>query len=152
LLELANRCQELFSVQPPNEKRRLLDFVLSKCIWRDGQLVPTFRKPSALLATAQQTWSQQDEKMAAGATSNGRFDIWLPVLVAQSVLDDESPLRLESLQRRVAEHVRERRVSGRELVGVEWRKLLETGTVSSRAELAQRMGVSRARATQVLRE
>jgi hypothetical protein len=33
----------------------------------------------------------------------------------------------------------------------EWREMLESGVVPSRAELARRMGVSRARVTQVLR-
>jgi hypothetical protein len=80
---------------------------------------------------------------------------WLPELVPQSVEFglgyDESPLSLHSLERRVADHVRERRVAGRELVADEWRNLLEIGAVESRAELARRMGVSRARVSQVLR-
>nr|MBA3529789.1 recombinase family protein [Propionibacteriaceae bacterium] len=50
LLELASRCQELFAQQPPIEKRRLLNFVVSNCSWREGVLTPTFRKPFDLLA------------------------------------------------------------------------------------------------------
>jgi hypothetical protein len=75
---------------------------------------------------------------------------WLPELVLQSVCSVTLPLKLRSLDHRVEGHTRERRVSGRELVAAEWRNLLECGAVSSRAELARRMGVSRARVTQVL--
>ncbi len=40
LLELANVSHELFAKQVPREKRRLLDFVLSNCPWKDGALTP----------------------------------------------------------------------------------------------------------------
>ena len=32
------------------EKRRLLDFVFSKSIWKDGCLIPTYRKPFDMMA------------------------------------------------------------------------------------------------------
>jgi hypothetical protein len=64
----------------------------------------------------------------------------LPVLVAQSVVD-ESLVSLKSLERRVA---------GRELLAGEWQSLIDGGEVRDRADLARRMGVSRARITQVL--
>ena len=69
--------------------------------------------------------------------------------MAESVVD-ESLVCLKSLERRVADHVRERRMDGRELVASEWQSLLNEGEVANRAELARRMGVSRARVTQVL--
>ncbi len=37
LLELAQRAHRLFESQPPSEKRKLLDFVLSNCRWKDGR-------------------------------------------------------------------------------------------------------------------
>lgn len=36
MLELAQRAHLLFENQPPAEKRKLLDFVLSNCSWKDG--------------------------------------------------------------------------------------------------------------------
>jgi hypothetical protein len=63
---------------------------------------------------------------------------------------DESPLSLRSLERRVADHVRERLFAGCELVAAEWCNLLEIGEVENRAALARRIGVSRARVMQVL--
>jgi len=38
LLELAGKAQELFLVQPDGEKRRLLNFLLSNCTWKGGEL------------------------------------------------------------------------------------------------------------------
>ena len=37
LLELAHKAR-LFETQPPSEKRKLLDFVLSNCTWKDVKL------------------------------------------------------------------------------------------------------------------
>jgi site-specific DNA recombinase len=38
LLELSQRAAQLFESQPPSEKRKLLDFVLSNSRWKDGKL------------------------------------------------------------------------------------------------------------------
>ena len=78
LLELASRCQELFARQAPSEKRKLLDFVLSNCSWRDGALTPTFRQPFDLIWETNLAAHRQAEKTAAGVSSGGRSDIWLP--------------------------------------------------------------------------
>jgi site-specific DNA recombinase len=50
LMELARSAQRLFANQEPREKRRLLNFVLSNCIWEDGKAVSEFRQPFNLLA------------------------------------------------------------------------------------------------------
>lgn len=50
LLELTNRASELFARQPASEKRRLLDFVLSNCTWKGGELTPNFRQPFDMIA------------------------------------------------------------------------------------------------------
>jgi DNA invertase Pin-like site-specific DNA recombinase len=50
LLELAGRAYELFRKQNPREQRRLLDFLLSNCIWRDNRLSVTFRQPFDIIA------------------------------------------------------------------------------------------------------
>ncbi len=78
LLELASRCQELFAKQPPKEKRKLLDFVLSNSAWKDGMLRPTFRKPFDLLIETNKAAWCETQKTAAGSSSNIRFDIWYP--------------------------------------------------------------------------
>ena len=74
LLELARRTCELFQRQRPSERRRLLDFVLSNCSWKGGELSATFRQPFDLLAVAAATHKNQ---MAAGVISNGHFENWL---------------------------------------------------------------------------
>jgi site-specific DNA recombinase len=50
ILELARNAQKLFARQEPREKRRLLNFVLSNCVWEEGEVRATFRQPFDLLA------------------------------------------------------------------------------------------------------
>src|SRR5262249_54857450 len=50
LLELARNAQRLFEKQNPREKRRLLNFVVSNCTWKGGELAATLRQPFDLLA------------------------------------------------------------------------------------------------------
>src|SRR5262249_45884900 len=50
LLELAQNAQRLFEKQEPREKRRLLNFVVSNCTWKSGELVANLRQPFDLLA------------------------------------------------------------------------------------------------------
>jgi hypothetical protein len=50
LLGMAKDLQRAFDKRPMNEKRRLLNFVLSNSIWKSGDLVAHFRKPFDLIA------------------------------------------------------------------------------------------------------
>ncbi|MEQ3746623.1 MAG: hypothetical protein ABNH53_10390 [Henriciella sp.] len=49
ILELAQNAHALFERQPAIEKRRLLNFVLSNCVWDDGQVTAEFRQPFDML-------------------------------------------------------------------------------------------------------
>jgi site-specific DNA recombinase len=73
LLELGRRAHELFQKQEPREKRRLLDFVLSNCTWKDGALRATFRQPFDLIIASTKAYAH---KKAAGVSSNGFFENW----------------------------------------------------------------------------
>ena len=75
LLELAQRAHILFKKQEPREKRRLLDFVLSNCTWKDGELQATYRQPFDLLTVAAAA-DLENRGVATGET--GRFENWLP--------------------------------------------------------------------------
>jgi hypothetical protein len=50
LRELAQRAAELFEAQTAAEKRKLLDFVVSRCRWKRGELEPVWREPFGMLA------------------------------------------------------------------------------------------------------
>ena len=52
LIELAHGAQRLFAKQAAQEQRRLLNFILSNSIWKDGELTATFRQPFDLIAEA----------------------------------------------------------------------------------------------------
>ena len=74
LLELARNSRSLFEKQEAREKRRLLDFLVSNCSWRDGQLTAEFRQPFYLLAdTAMAGASAKAEK----GSESARSEIWL---------------------------------------------------------------------------
>ena len=53
--EPARNAQKLFERQEPREKRRLLNFVLSNCVWEEGEVRATFRQPFDLLAQTTMT-------------------------------------------------------------------------------------------------
>lgn len=76
LLELSRRAYELFRKQPAGEKRKMLDFVLSNCSWKDGELTATFRQPFDIIATT----AANDQLGGASLTdTDRRSEIWLPI-------------------------------------------------------------------------
>lgn len=76
---------------------------------------------------------------------------WLPGLVPQSVAVDRFPLQLPSLMLRCRKESRNRASAGKHAIAKEWQGLMDDGIVKNRAQLARRLGVSRARVTQALR-
>jgi site-specific DNA recombinase len=77
LLELAHNAHALFESQPAAEKRRLLDFVLSNCTWKGGELTAKYRQPFDVLAVAV---ASEQQRMGEGMAETARNDIWLPSL------------------------------------------------------------------------
>lgn len=75
LLHLAQRAHELFERQEAAEKRRLLNFLLSNCVWKAGVLTAKYRQPFDMLALAREA-GRGDEVMSG--TKNGQFENWLP--------------------------------------------------------------------------
>jgi site-specific DNA recombinase len=74
ILELARNAQRLFERQEPRQKRRLLNFVLSNCTWKDGKMVDTFRQPFDLLP---ETTTITAHHEAGNAANSGKNEIWL---------------------------------------------------------------------------
>lgn len=70
LLDLARRAHVLFENQPPVEKRKLLDFVLSNCRWKNRQLEAEYRKPFDLLAVVVAAQNAAGEGIAAEVAGN----------------------------------------------------------------------------------
>ena len=77
LVELASRAADLFEKQPPHEKRRLLNFVLSNCTWANGELTPTYRQPFDMIADASAVLANE---LAAGTTPDALLPDQLPEL------------------------------------------------------------------------
>jgi hypothetical protein len=73
LLELAQQAHQLFETQPPKEKRKLLDFVLSNCQWKGVKLETEYRQPFDLIAVA----ALSDRQDCAGlGDKRSNFDEW----------------------------------------------------------------------------
>ena len=49
LHDLSRRAGLLFAVQSASEKRTLLNFVVSECRWKNGELEPVFREPFGMV-------------------------------------------------------------------------------------------------------
>ena len=75
LLELSQKAASLYEKQEMKEKRRILDFVFSNCLWKDGALIPNYRKPFDLLAL---TNSAYQKRKATFRVKSGLSEIWLP--------------------------------------------------------------------------
>jgi len=75
LLELTQRAHGLFQRQEPREKRRLLNFLLSNCSWKGGELIPVFRQPFDMLADANFARSKCDGQ---DGSTQPVFENWLP--------------------------------------------------------------------------
>jgi DNA invertase Pin-like site-specific DNA recombinase len=74
LLELAQRAHPLFQKQEPREKRRLLNFLLSNCSWKGGELIAVFRQPFDMLVDANSARKQPQEPVVPSGVS---FENWL---------------------------------------------------------------------------
>ena len=75
LLQLAHRAHDLFERQEPAEKRRLLNFLLSNCVWKAGVLTAEYRQPFDMLALAREAAGNDGGESRA---KNGQFVNWLP--------------------------------------------------------------------------
>jgi site-specific DNA recombinase len=77
LLELAGKARELFLIQSAREKRRLLNFLLSNCTWKGGELDATFRQPFDMLS---HTVKYHRSRSLDGGFPQAGFENWLPGL------------------------------------------------------------------------
>jgi len=75
LLDLAQWAHRLFQKQKPREKRRLLNFLISNCSWKGGDLTPVFRQPFDMLLIANSARTQPEESIPS---PNLDFENWLP--------------------------------------------------------------------------
>jgi len=64
----------MFKVQPANEKRRLLNFLLSNCSWKRGALTVDFKEPFDFLL---ETITKAAEAEAAKGAEFAKNRIWL---------------------------------------------------------------------------
>ncbi|MCC6598308.1 MAG: recombinase family protein [Alphaproteobacteria bacterium] len=75
LLELAQNAHYLFVKQSPAEKRRLLNFMVSNCIWKDGELAVELKQPFGMLAEQNKLVSEEKGVLGQNVAV---FEKWLP--------------------------------------------------------------------------
>ena len=73
VIEPAQNAQRLFEKQDAREKQRRLNFLVSNCSWRDGELIATLRQPFDLIA---ETTAIDAKLKGAREVSNGLYEIW----------------------------------------------------------------------------
>jgi hypothetical protein len=159
LLELAGRAVDLYERQPPAERRKLLNFVLSNSTWRDRDLEVAWRQPFDLLAQSIGAVRQNKEPPNAGSGGHSR---WLRMvehlrttetpdspLVAR-VIVPRPPHQKTISNAKIREAEKKKRVVGVLAKAREFEALLREPGVGTRARLACRLGVSRAHVTQTM--
>lgn len=97
LLELAHNAHALFESQPAAEKRKLLDFVLSNCTWKGGELTAKYRQPFDVLAVAV---ASEQQRMGEGMAETTENENWLPG--KPGIKRPLRPYRVDSTRRRRA--------------------------------------------------
>jgi site-specific DNA recombinase len=75
LLELTRNMHRLFEKQQAAEKRRLLDFVVSNSLWKEGKIVPAWRQPFDMIAVANESARTASPDCLP---ENGLSQNWLP--------------------------------------------------------------------------
>ena len=75
LLELAQHAVILYEKQTEQEKRRIINFVCSNSVWKDGRLQPIYRQPFDMIS--ENNIAYQKEK-ALFPKKKGLFEFWLP--------------------------------------------------------------------------
>ena len=75
ILELTKNVVKFYDRQEMQEKRRILNFVLSNCTWEDRRLTPNYRQPFDMLAVTNIAY--QREKVDFPVKID-LFEIWYP--------------------------------------------------------------------------
>lgn len=73
LLTLARKAGGLFDSVPAIEKRRLLNFVLSNCVWQYGELRADYRQPFNIL---EETINEPDPSYGGGGGEIVEIEKW----------------------------------------------------------------------------
>jgi site-specific DNA recombinase len=77
LIDIASNVHQLFKQKDPVEKRRLLNFVISNSIWKEGTLTAQWRQPFDLIA---ETTALAAAETARGDENSAHCKVWLPGL------------------------------------------------------------------------
>ena len=93
VLELAQRAVILYEKQPDQEKRRILNFLCSNSIWKDGAIIPNYRQPFDILVEKN---IEAEKQKAVSLAKNGEFENWRPQRDSNSCRRRERPVSITS--------------------------------------------------------
>ena len=94
-MQVSRRLPELLTARSGLEKRKLLDFVVSNSVWRDGELEVTYRKPFDLIALAAES---KGTAQAAVAASGDLCPEWQAIVDTSLTLTAEVERTFERLR------------------------------------------------------
>ena len=136
-----SRIDEVYYHLKPFEQRELIGLILKSAKVSEQEI------ELEIYALGEQT--KVLESVKSGEKVRAALN-WLPESVSQSVLRDTFSCHLASLERHCSTESKKRQSTGIAHIASDWQQMLDHGDVKNRAELARRMGVTRARVTQLL--
>ena len=131
---------EVYECLQPHERKELVRLLLQRAVVSERRLTLEIRGGLQGLPAA----AKEDK-----SGSRSQRPIWLPGAVARSVVVDRFRCT-PTVQRHQGARSTSVATGARPDAADAWAGMLERGEVSNRAELARKVGVSRARVTQVL--
>lgn len=133
--------KDLYGALKPYEQKELMQLVLQRAEVNEREIT---------LEVYALTGAEMPGVVAAKGEVVRIVPGWLPGLVSQRTIRASFKCHLPSLTYLHRRETKHRINQGTPQVITEWRRLLDDGVVKNRAELARRVGVSRARITRAL--
>jgi site-specific DNA recombinase len=89
IIELAQNAKRLFDARQPHEKRRLLDTLLSNCLWKGGRLTAEYKQPFDSIVAANENAARV---AALRGPSSAKDEVWLGERDSNPHWRSQSPL------------------------------------------------------------
>lgn len=142
LIELSQNASKLYAQQEMKEKRRLINFVFSNSIWKDGTLCPTFRKPFDMILEMKARYQKKNFVFNDGNSLYETFS--LPDLKKQI---PPNPVKSKKTKRPIR---KTKKISNPVRDGFLYIQFLEENPHATYADLASAKGITKARISQMI--
>lgn len=142
LIDLTQTAERLYNQQSMTEKRKLINFVFSKSIWKDGTLYPSFRKPFDIILGIKGGYKKKHFVFNDGNSLYETFS--LPDLKKQI---PPNPVKSKKTKRPIR---KTKKISNPVRDGFLYIQFLEENPHATYADLASAKGITKARISQMI--